>query len=142
MAHVPSEGFFGKHQAELRGIGFGAVLALAAGAVSRSYFFGGFSLGTVADYVPAVVILICLILSYGRHRKAALIAWLLLSIVTLAAVLSEREWGEVFLHGAELHRRRLHGYSYLSDWLFAFGSSISLAVSIILICTDWNRAKP
>jgi hypothetical protein len=124
---------------ELRGASFVAVFALFAAAFYQHRFFGPPEMVNLADYLPGVVFLTCVIMSYGRFTKAALLVWLLLSAIAVIAMFYQSSWGDSMADGPENARRVYFSYGYLSDWLFASGASILLAMSLVLVATEWNR---
>jgi hypothetical protein len=141
MGDLPRRRGVASFGGELRGVAFVAVLALAAAGTAHTYYFGHFGIDSFPNYVPAATVLICLLFSYGKYARAALVTCFLTSLLVSAAYLFANSGGNSLTDVGEVAAREFHRYSYLSEWLFAFGSCISLVVSVILLCTHWSRGK-
>ena len=132
--------------AGVRGAAWVAVTAIYAAGICMKLAWGrllaGVELADFIQIVPGTFFLLCLLASRGPYRKATLIIWVLVALVNLAASLAQNAWGEVVIDANPASSRQYHGYTFLSDGLFAFGCLVLLVTGILLIWKEWKRPNP
>lgn len=86
-------------------------------------------------FMPFLLVLTCLSLSYGRRSTPGWVALLILSALGTSSIFSEH-WGSTIIHAGEQAALRYYAYIFSSEALLAFGSFILLVGSLVALFVD------
>jgi hypothetical protein len=89
----------------------------------------------ILNFVPFLLVLTGLALTYGRRSTVGWIILLPLSVLGTVLIFSTT-WGETILDAGEQAARRYYAYSLTSSALLGFGFPILLVVSVVALFVD------